>query len=233
MDNKVSIIAQADDWKAALRDVADLDQLSPEYGGTGRSQADLPSLADALYSAGSHGGAGTNQRNVNDSSQNGCPLAVVDTGVPKLHEQSQQQLSSSRNVERNNTAEEAMDRGAVTGDAEVCGKTKIREASLVRTESRENGAESESESIVSHGWFSSAWGTVDWLFSGWGGSMSDGGETGMPMLREREASGLTHDEEVGTVGIMHALLLVVAGLFIVSTIRLRVFFVECKMVQAP
>lgn len=51
--DQISIIARPQDWKTALREIADADQISPEYGGTGVRQEDLPSLADALYAAGS------------------------------------------------------------------------------------------------------------------------------------------------------------------------------------
>ncbi|CAM9373718.1 unnamed protein product, partial [Sphacelaria rigidula] len=58
--SQVAVISRPADYKAALLDIADADQISPEYGGTGRRLADLASLGDALLAAGNPGSGGGN-----------------------------------------------------------------------------------------------------------------------------------------------------------------------------
>lgn len=50
---QIAVISRLDDYKAALLEIADADQISPEYGGTGPSRADRLSIAEALHMAGS------------------------------------------------------------------------------------------------------------------------------------------------------------------------------------
>lgn len=50
---QIAVIPRSAEYEAALREMADPDQISPEYGGTGPALADRLSIADALYAAGS------------------------------------------------------------------------------------------------------------------------------------------------------------------------------------
>ena len=155
--DQISIITRPQDWKVALREIADADQISPEYGGTGSRQADLPPLADALYAAGNRRSLSVGRDAEDTSSQASRPLPPSVTLPP----------GASTVTER----EKIRSRVSVSpGDEE---ETKVKE-NIESSDRRES-------------WFEGVLGTT--AFSRWGGVS----ET----KREREASAVTNDEEVG------------------------------------
>lgn len=198
LTGQISIIARPQEWKAALREIADPDQLSPEYGGTGSPQADLPSLADALYAAGCRGdggGASPNLRNASDSTPGGGQDDVATERGVAPRATTQLVTPAGRRREQGGAA---VGDGGIVGN-EACRKVRVR--GNAAGEERKEAEGDESGGGGRRGWFGGAWGAVGWWWGGWSDGVACGGDSGM--RRDREASGATHDEEVCT-GLLHA-----------------------------
>lgn len=184
--SQISIIARPDDWKSALREIADDDQLSPEYGGTGSSQAELPSLSDALYAAGGSGGSGC--VNHAGSSLTAGGQDDAESGVARVHARSPPRVPGR---DRGGEGEEgAVKVGAVEIEAS-------RRARFRFVEAGEGEEKEESDGGGRRGWFGSTWGALGgwWVGGGGGGGGSFDG-SGSGVKRDREVSGATLDEEV-------------------------------------
>lgn len=169
--DQISIIARPQDWKSALREIADADQISPEYGGTGARQEDLPSLADALYAAGSRH---TPSRRGKEITQ---PFASSPTRPVVTSPHAAVTVVESGNV---------LPRFAVgPGDEE-------------EAKGEEENVESSNRGSA-QGWFGSVPG-ISFSWWGWGegnvAPTAGGGGTKQWRLRDREASNTTNDEEV-------------------------------------
>lgn len=184
--SQISIIARPDDWKSALREIADADQLSPEYGGTGSSQAELPSLSDALYAAGGSGGSDYVSHVGSGFTAGGQDDA--ESCVARVHARSPPRVPVR---DRGGEGEEgAVKVGAVEIEAS-------RRAQFRFVEAGEGEEKEESDGGGRRGWFGSAWGALGgWWVGGDGGSV-DGSGSGVK--RDREVSGATLDEEVRCV----------------------------------
>ncbi|CAN0478789.1 unnamed protein product [Ectocarpus sp. 12 AP-2014] len=188
--SKISIISKPQDWTKALQEIADPDQLSPEYGGTGRRQEDLPSLADALYAAGSRGGSrgGENGSGTGGGAHGNGNACGGSNGYPIR-----------------NGGGDGEDGGG-EGAAKV-GVAARRQAQLPPPEPpQQEHLEDEEEVAIKgsehRGWFGGravTWGPVGWLWSSaWGGG--GGGSAGVAegMREDAEESVTTSDEEVRT-----------------------------------
>lgn len=149
-----------------------MDQLSPEYGGTGRRREDLPSLADALFAAGSRAGAGEDGGVVGgsegDLGDGVRPRGQLSQGPPRVAPTPKRGLEEDKEEEQQQLDEE---------------EDQISSKGNGRT-----------------GWFSagagaSSWGPLGWVWSSWGGSggAADGGGV---VRGDAEESIVTADEEV-------------------------------------
>lgn len=67
-----------------MREIADEDQISPEYGGTGVRQEDLPSLADALYAAGSRRTPSRGGKEITRPVVTSPYAAVIENRLPRF-----------------------------------------------------------------------------------------------------------------------------------------------------
>lgn len=183
---QISVIARPQDWKKALQEIADADQLSPEYGGTGARREDLPSLADALLAAGSRAGAVKGDDKGKDKGGVVFGRGGLEDGARRHRGELPPQ-----------------------GAAAPCG-SPTRERGLEEhkeeEEEEEDGAEEgfSSKGNGRRGWFgagagsgdeaSSSWRPLGWIWSAWGGS---GGATdGGGVHGDAEESIVTADEEV-------------------------------------
>lgn len=191
MASQISIIARPDNWKLALREIADADQLSPEYGGTGSSQAELPSLADALHAAGCRGGSGSNVNHGSLSLATGGQDHAGGSGLAMRAPLAR----SPRCVPVGGKGEEV----AVTAGAVEIETGRRARFSLIEDGEGEEKEESDGGG-GRRGWFGGAWGALGWWWaggSGGGGGGVDGSGSGVK--RDREVSGATLDEEVRRV----------------------------------
>lgn len=187
---QISIISKPQDWTKALQEIADPDQLSPEYGGTGRRQEDLPSLADSLYAAGSRGGS----RSGGNGGGTGGGAACNGNAS-----------GGSNGYPIRNGGGGGEDGG---GGAEIVGVAPRRQARLPPPEPpQQEHLEHEEDVAIKgsehRGWFGGravTWGPVGWLWSSaWGGG-GGGGSAGVAegMREDAEESVTTSDEEVRT-----------------------------------
>lgn len=193
---KIAIIAKPRDWKVALQEIADLDQISPEYGGEGKPQKDLPSLADALYAAGNTGGGrrGITRAFTVKPSTFAMPGDIVARGDGAAGLGALPRGTSTAGESKYEQDASLVETG---------GRVPENEAFRNRSRRREFAADDDVEGAEDsgrggHGWLGSAWDTVGWMFGGWNGGAgaSDGDDGGMRYKRDRDMSNATHDEEV-------------------------------------
>lgn len=187
--------------------MADPDQLSPEYGGTGSRQQDLPSLADALYAAGSSGGSG------NES-------GVTVNGYGGSSRNGGRTPDGSSSSGRNNADGEAHSirpRGGPYLPATTPGDGDLEEEKDVEKE--EKGAEGR-ERLASKGGGgrngagvrpAPCWGPVGWFWRAWGGSAADFHAEGRGLrdnagYDDAEESIAASDEEVRTTACLRNML---------------------------
>ena len=157
-----------------------MDQLSPEYGGMGRRREDLPSLADALFAAGSPAGADKDGAAVGgggggDLKDGVRPRGKLAQGGPCASPMREREVEEDKEEEEEEEQQQ---------------QQQEEEEEEEPMSSKENGRK---------GWFgvgagASSWGPLGWMWSAWGGS---GGAANSAGVRgDAEESIVAADEEV-------------------------------------
>lgn len=177
-----------------MLEIADPDQISPEYGGTGRRRADLPSIADALLVAGNP--RGVNQ--VVDSSDQ-------DSGSRALpqHDDGDAMVGEDDRYGGNNREKDS----AVMMESGVFGDPRGGAGPAVLNRYAANlvvpVGEEEEKAGETGGWFYGSWGVFDSAWWVGGGRAGRGAatevEAAMGEEREDESCASLDEEEVGTI----------------------------------
>lgn len=159
---QIAIVARSVDWEKALLEIADPDQISPDYGGTGPRRANLPPIADAFLAAGNPGGV----NHVVDSS--GRALPQCDNGDASVAEDDR---GGEGGGDDEKSSEEMMEDG-VSGDPGgggdsprsrvFCSSGRAVKVVVPLVEEQEKGGETG-------GWFFTSWGIFDAAWWGGGG----------------------------------------------------------------